>query len=307
MPNRPALLVVSALSLGIAAPVAAQHHADHVPALEPVEGTVYDDRYAGLYEGEWEGAWEDENTWHGEWTGTYTDAEGRAVDAAYRGVFIGEHRFVSEDGRMLSHDEHGWREHHRGGHRGPRLAYTRAERNQWLMDCQYLMADGGGYYDDYGDYDDDNGALVGGLLGAVAGGIAGNRIGAGDRLLGTVIGAGVGGVAGAAIGSVLDGDGDGRFSRNELWAARYCEAYLRRHELGGGEFAYGQRVAMVPASSARRGHHHRQGEQCNVCREVVTEEWVDIEAPAPRPHRARRVIHRQTPAPVPRGKRQRAD
>lgn len=161
------------------------------------------------------------------------------------------------------------------------------------MDCQYLMADGGGYYEDDRR---PNGGLLGGLFGAVLGGVAGNRIADGDRLLGTVVGAGLGGIAGAAIGSVLDGDGDGELSRNELWAARYCEAYLRRHELGGGDFAYGQRMMLVPVgthSHSRGSHHH--DENCRTCREVVTEEWVEIERPRPTPRPPR-------PAPRPQGK-----
>ncbi len=261
----------------------------------------------GRYEGAWQGDWSDENTWHGEWNGIYTDAEGRTVDASYHGVFIGRNHFMSEDGHVLSHDGHGWREHHgrHGGHRGPRLAYTQEERAQWLMDCQYLMADGGGYYDHRRDRD---GGLIGGLLGAVVGGVAGNRIADDDRLLGTVVGAGLGGIAGAAIGSVLDGDGDGELSRNEIWASRYCEAYLRRHELGGGEFTYGQQVMMVPVASGMRqgrirGHEHGRDhgdEDCQVCSEVVVEEEVEIERPSPRPRPQPRPAPQ--PAPEPQGK-----
>jgi hypothetical protein len=135
------------------------------------------------------------------------------------------------------------------------------------------------------------------LLGAVFGGIAGNRIADGNRTLGTIAGAGLGGLAGVAIGSVLDGDGDGELSRNEVWAARYCDAYLRRHELGGGEFARSQQVMMVPVAAAprhRRSRHHR--EDCRSCREVVTEEWVETERPAPRPRPEPR------PVPQPQGK-----
>lgn len=312
MTTRPVLLLAGAAMLGVSAPAAAQQghydgryesHGETSHAQHHEGGTEH---HEGRYEGAWQGEWNDDNTWHGDWNGTYTDAEGRTVDANYTGMFHGERRFVSEDGHVLSHDGHGWREHHGGRHggghhsgqRGPRLAYSQAERDQWLVDCQYLMAGGSGYYDDDRDAD---GGLIGGLLGAVVGGVAGNRIADGDRLLGTAVGAGLGGLAGAAIGSILDGDGDGELSRDEVWASRYCEAYLRRHELGGGEFAYGQRMMMVPvATRARRGHGHRHDENCRTCREVVTEEWVEVETVRPRPRPRPRPTPR--PAPRPRGK-----
>ncbi|RJY09583.1 glycine zipper 2TM domain-containing protein [Aurantiacibacter aquimixticola] len=290
MPHRPIVNLAASLSLAsiaLAAPATAQDH-----AIEPV-----DTRYDGV----WQGDWQDANTWQGEWTGTYTDAEGRTVDAVYEGTFIGEHRFVSDEGHVLTHDGEYWRQHHAGsGYTRPALAYGPRERAQWLADCQYLMADGGGYYRDT-DYErGPDGAVIGGLLGAVAGGVAGNRIADGDRLLGTVVGAGLGGLAGAAIGEVVDGEDDYRgVDRNALWAARYCDAYLRRYEMGGG-VGFARHVAAAPAYPADM---RIRRQSCDDCREIVIEEVIEeiAEAPEPAPQiRARRVIQ-------PRGKRQTAD
>ncbi len=297
MSIRSTLLLAGAAVLVASAPAAAQ-----------------DDRYRGLADPL--PAMED---YAGDYVEGYSEEVVQQVDAEYQQDWRGDgaDRRGQRDGRDR-HDGRGGRgDHHgdRGGHHGdrhdgrhgghqgrddgPRFAYSAEERDQWLSDCQYLMADGGGYYEE--DRDDDNGGLLGGLFGAVLGGVAGNRIADGDRLLGTVVGAGIGGLAGAAIGSVLDGDGDGELSRNEIWASRYCDAYLRRHELGGGEFAQGQQVVMVAAASGHgRGHDH--GDNCRTCREVITEEWVEVEqvvsrpAPRPRPRPAPR------PAPRPQGK-----
>ncbi len=309
MPSRPTLLLASAAVLGVASPTFAQeapyddrydeahteHHAGHHVDHHSDEATSID----GSYQGNWEGSWEDESTWHGEWQGTYTDAYGQVVDAAYRGVWVGETRFISEDGPILAHDGNSWRadrdagrdrRHYTNAH-APGLGYTTAQRNQWLAECRYVMADGGGYSDARYDREPD-GALIGGLLGAVAGGIAGNRIADDNRLLGTVVGAGVGGLAGAAIGDAIDGDGVDDYEdmeREELWAARYCEAYLARHEMGAGyHYGYAQPMMMVPV---RMGGHH--GRRCRRCGEevVIEEEIIEVDRPAPRP--ARRVI----PAP----------
>ena len=172
-----------------------------------------------------------------------------------------------------------------------RLAYTMAEREAWLSDCRLLMADGGGYDDDrYYDRRGDNGTVIGGVVGAVAGGVIGNRVADGNRTAGTLIGAGLGGLAGAAVGSALDSDGDGYASRGEIWADRYCQAYLRRYEMGGGGWAHGQQMIVVPvAAHGMTGHRHSPR-----CTTTVTEEIVAVEeaAPAPRP-RARRVVRRQ--------------
>ncbi|HSG55721.1 MAG TPA: glycine zipper 2TM domain-containing protein, partial [Paracoccaceae bacterium] len=72
----------------------------------------------------------------------------------------------------------------------PRLAYTAAERDEWLAQCRSLHArqESVVYYE---DEDDADGGLIGGIIGAVTGGFAGNQIADGDRLLGTIIGAGV--------------------------------------------------------------------------------------------------------------------
>ncbi|QZH76167.1 MAG: glycine zipper 2TM domain-containing protein [Erythrobacter sp.] len=295
MSIRSALLLAGSAVLAASVPAAAQddrYHgvADPLPPLEV---------HQGEYDGEWQGEWTQDESWRGEWDGTYTDDEGRTTGVDYRGEWTGYGDYDTWGYRDGRHDRDSHHRRHRGRHHrdeGPRLAYSAAERDQWLMDCQYLMADGGGYYEDERDED---GRLIGGLLGAVLGGVAGNRIADGDRLLGTVVGAGLGGLAGAAIGSVLDGDGDGELSRNEIWAARYCDAYLRRHELGGGEFAQAQQVVMVPvAASSRRGH--RRGDDCRTCREVVTEEWVEVEQAVSRPTPRPRPQPR--PAPRPRGK-----
>lgn len=299
---RSALLLAGSAVLAASTPAVAQDDHNH-GAAEPLPVL---EAHTGEYDGEWQGEWTGAERWRGEWDGTYTDAEGQTVDADYRGVWHGEERH-GEHGQHGGRDGHGGGRHHGGRGGGehdrddsPRFGYSAAEREQWLTDCQYLMADGGGYYED--DRDEDGG-LLGGLLGAVVGGVAGNRIADGDRLLGTVVGAGLGGLAGAAIGSVLDGDGDGEFSRNEIWAARYCDAYLRRHELGGGEFAQGQQLVMVAAASGH-GRGHRHGDDCRTCREVVTEEWVEVEhaVSRPTPHPRPRPAPAPAPAPAPRGK-----
>ncbi len=300
MTHRTLLLLAGTAALATAIPVTAQD----IPYPQPDHGEVshhegpghhrgYDDR-AGQYDGAWEGEWADEDVWHGQWTGSYTDADGRRTEADYRGMWMGEQSFASEDGRMRAHDGHGWRER-RGQrrHRGPRLGYSPQERAQWLSDCRYLMAGRGGYHDDGGD-----GGLVGGVLGAVIGGVAGNRIADGNRVLGTVVGAGLGGLAGAAIGSAIDGDGDGEISRDELWAAHYCDAYLRRYEMGAGSWGAAQPAMMVPVRSAPPRRHYRQ-RHCGACAQVeVVEEIVTLEEPAPRPAPPVAPV----PLPEPQGK-----
>lgn len=326
MSTRISLLLAGAAMMAVTTPAAAHDEHPQIHHAEVIDA-------AGDYDGEWQGHWEDGDTWRGMWNGTYTTPDGEVLEGRYIGTFIGEGRFVTDDGRVLMLGEDGWHEgsenavvrierrrapHELGASPDGRLGYTLAEREAWLADCRVLMANAGGYYD-YDDYyrDDADGGLIGGLLGAVAGGFAGNRIADGDRLAGTLIGAGVGGIAGAVIGSLVDGDGgdsrDGReIDANELYAARYCEAYLRRYEMGGGAgfqtMAY-QPVMMVQAVAAAAPHGysgHRHGPECTT---TVREEWVEVERPAPTPP-ARRVIPprpQPAPAPEPRGKVQPID
>ncbi len=213
---------------------------------------------------------------------------------------------TAPDDVVVSRADHGeFREVHierRPGDLAPspevRLAYTVAERDGWLADCRVLMADAGGYHT-YAAYDDDaDGGLIGGLLGLLGGGIAGNRIADGDGLLGTVIGAGIGGLAGAVIGAAIDNDGDEHdrrnFDANDLWAARYCEAYLRRYEMGGASAApgvsYGQPVMLGQAVAASATHGHRGHRHNENCITTVREEWVEDENPVSAPRPARRAI-----------------
>ena len=220
---------------------------------------------------------------------------------------------VIVDDSIYANDHHGGAQHSTDAYIAPqhvslpaspdgRLGYTMLEREAWLADCRLLMADAGGYYDGY--YEEENdGGLVGGLIGLIGGGFAGNRIADGDRLLGTVIGAGIGGLAGAVIGAAIDGDSDvyepGEVDANELWAARYCDAYLRRYELAGtagfyGEPAYGHSAMtrhQFPLASSHRRSGHRHGPECTT---MVREEWVAVEA-EPETVPARRTI-----APRPR-------
>ena len=288
MTTRPSILLVGAAFVGLATPVMAQDgRYDDLPPVE-YDVDVEQHEHDGAYDGGWQGEWIDDQHYQGEWDGTY-------------------------------HRDADYRDYHAEDYYAPGLAYTAAEREAWLSDCRVLMAHGGGY----GDYDgyyydrprrDRNGALIGGVVGAVAGGIAGNRIADGNRTAGTLVGAGLGGLAGAAIGSVVDGDGrDDRYYENgyyrddlsadELWAARYCEAYLRRYELGGGaDYGYDRQVRVAQAPHGHHGHRHT-----TECTTVVTEEWVEVEHAAPPPRRpARRVVRRPAPAPEP-GKRQRID
>ena len=291
MTTRTSILFAGAAFAALATPALAQDgRYDDLPPLE-YEVEVEQHAHDGAYDGGWDGQWVDGDHYEGEWEGTY-HRDGEYGDAAYREDYHAERYY------------------------GPGLAYTAAERDAWLADCRVLMAHGGGY----GDYDgyyydaprrDRNGAIIGGVVGAVAGGIAGNRIADGNRTAGTLIGAGLGGLAGAAIGSAADDDGRGDryyyddMSADELWAARYCEAYLRRYELGGGpDFGHGQQVMVMQVAQAphgRRGHRH--GANCTT---VVTEEWVETERAAPPPRPARRVVRRPAPVAEP-GKRQRID
>lgn len=276
MTTRSALLAAAAL--GLATPAAAQHSDHHSPSGH---GDATGHHADQGYEGEWQGEWVDGDHYQGEWEGTYHGD-------AYR-----------------AHQHHGRDVRHLGASPDGRLGYTLAERESWLADCRLLMAYGGGYDDGY-HYDERRGAdgrVIGGLLGAAAGGVVGNRVADGNRTAGTLLGAGLGGLAGYAIGGAIDDRDDragfyGNATRDEIWAARYCDAYLRRYEMGGGAGTWGQvqpvmMVAMAPHGN--RGHRHSAD-----CSTVVTEEIIEIEeAPAPRPRRARRAIARPAPAAEP--------
>ena len=265
MSTRFPLLLASAASLMLAVPTLARD--EPRPVIEHREVL----ESSGNHDGEWQGHWREGNSWRGTWNGTYTTHDGEVLDSEYDGTFVGEGRFVGDDGHVLALGNDGWREpdgdyevHIERNHMdiaaspGGMLGYSLAEREAWLSDCRLLMSNQG--------------------------------------------------VAGAVIGSAIDGaDGDHRgeheFDANELWAARYCDAYLRRYEMEGGvgfanQSSYGQPANWVPANSAdheHRRHRHRHGSECTT---TVREEWVELERPAPTPRPARRVI----PRPQPSGK-----
>lgn len=304
MSNHTALLLASVAIASVASPAFGQdHHVDDRYAT--VQQEVVQD--IGIVEEEiiYEtvqqevvqdiGAVAEEAYYEEEWAET-EDLEAHHHSAEY------DHR--GHHGGNGGHGRHERREHRSpGAAHAPGLGYTTVQRNQWLAECRYLMAGSGGYYDEgYARYErGPDGALVGGVLGAVAGGIAGNRIADDNRLLGTVVGAGLGGIAGAAIGDALDGDerdyyddGYADMDREELWAARYCEAYLARHEMSAGStYAYAQPVMMVPVRVSG-GHHASRCRSCDGETVIVEEEVVEIERPAPR-RPARRSISRPRP------------
>ena len=198
---------------------------------------------------------------------------------------------------------HGRRGHHGRGHRAPAapatpvLAYSAAERAEWLSQCRALHASQDEplyYYEDARE--DGDGGLIGGLVGAVAGGFIGNRVADSHRLTGTLVGAGIGGLAGAVIGSVIDNADDDDDRR--LAAAPpqepgfdYCEAYLLNYERGygtPGQVTYAP-VMMVPVAQGQMsGHDGHRGAR----RMIVEEVEIEADEPAPR-HTARRVIHRR--------------
>lgn len=237
----------------------------------------------------------------------YAHDDYAAPEAAY------EDEADDADWRAERHERRGRGPGHMGGHmngemagnmRGHhgmapdqprRLAYSPAERAEWLSQCRALHAS----YDEpvyFEPEDDRHGGMIGSVLGAVAGGVVGNRVAhRGDRLAGTLIGAGVGGLAGAVIGSVIDNIGGRDDDDNDRYIAApqepgfdYCEAYLINYERGYGTpqtMAYAP-VMMVPVAQAPIMQAHG-------ARRVIVEE-VEVEADeAPRHHRARRVIHRQ--------------
>ena len=99
------------------------------------------------------------------------------------------------------------------------------------------------------------------------------------------------------IGSLIDSEGDEdrvrEIGANESYAARYCDAYLRRYEMGGGagfhaQMSYGKPVMLLqtvsaPPRNGQHGHRHRPE-----CATTVREEWVEAEYLTPEPP-ARRI------------------
>lgn len=263
----------------------------------PAQAQV-DDRYAGVEEvvetysepvvqeiGDWA---EDESAAgasyaHGDYA-SHDDAEEWADEAAG----------PDDHMRHMRHMRH-------GGHRSqpapgqPRqLAYSPEERAEWLSQCRALHAsyDEPVYVERGRDGDEE---LIGGVLGTVAGGVIGREVARrGDRLAGTLIGAGLGGLAGVAVGALIDGLGDDEDERPVAVPQEpgfdYCEAYLINYERGYGTpqtMAYAP-VMMVPVAQGPAMRH-------GGARRIIEEE-IEVEAdeaPAPRRHTARRVIHRQ--------------
>lgn len=293
MSIRNTLLASGAALLALTSPASANEddlHPEHVEAVEA----------GGSYDGKWNGHWQDDETWRGMWNGTFTSATGDVLTGRYVGTFTGRGQFVADDGRVLVFGEGGWTEAENRAEIGrqrlslhaadpsadTRFAYSFAEREAWLADCRMLLANAGGY-DRYDHHyrDDADGGLIGGLLGALGGGIAGNRIADGNRVAGTLIGAGIGGIAGAVIGSLIEGDDDGdridRVDANELYAARYCEAYLRRYELSGGaDFDGRSSYTPSPVRMRTAAHHGEHGPRHGPnCTTTVREEWVENELP----------------------------
>ena len=141
----------------------------------PDHGEIDVVRAGGSYDGEWAGHWQDGDTWRGMWNGTFTTSEGEVLAERYVGTFVGEGRFVADDGRVLSLGDEGWHEsveeydigHHLSRYDAVsaspdgRFGYTLSEREAWLSDCRLLMSGAGGYYD-YDDYyrDDADGGLI---------------------------------------------------------------------------------------------------------------------------------------------------
>lgn len=323
MNYRTASLFASAALAAIAIPASAQQ-------------TAVDDRYdaqrvyapTDTYSQSWEGEWQGERPYPGMWHGSYVDRDGRSVDAEYRGTFMGDLRFLTQDGTMLYRDgEFGWREDqydrryatgadwasprggppprqdgYRGDYSGSYQEYppyqepwSRADREAWLADCRAA------YYD-YDDEDRGEGGTIGSVLGAIIGGVAGNRIVDGERLAGTLIGAGVGGLAGAVIGAAIAASGDD----DDDYGAEECEGYLAQQQAawrnpapayGQGyhaQMAYAYPVMMIRVPIQREHRHrHTHGPECY---EWVEEEVVFEEAPAPR---IRREIPRQPTKLVP--------
>ena len=183
--------------------------------------------------------------------------------------------------------------HHGGPHHGmapagpPQLAYSPAERAEWLGQCRALRAQEQQvvYADDRRNHD---GGILGGVVGAVAGGVIGHEVRNRHRLVGTLLGAGIGGIAGAVLGSVIDSatdhdHGDRDVAQPEEPGFDYCEAYLLNYERGYGtpQMAYAP-VMMVPVAQAP------MMQQRHTARRVIVEEEVEVEAEAPHHRRHHR-------------------
>lgn len=159
------------------------------------------------------------------------------------------------------------------------------DRGAWLADCRERIR---------GVSREERGGVIGGLLGAAAGGVIGNRAWDSERLAGTLLGAGVGGLAGLAIGSAIGAAGDRKREDECAWHLdRYMANGYRGHGYGYPGLAHGYgygypaygygypAVAYVPVLVALP--------QRAVVRETVTEEWVDVPAPAPTVTHTKRI------------------
>ncbi len=268
----------------------------------PAQGQV-DDRYAEVeevFETYSEPVVQDIGSW---------ESEESATGANYSHGDYGVDHTDEEDWVEESPVRDGHGRHHAGRrHGGPhgmaqsqprQLAYSPAERAEWLSQCRALHVN----YDEpvYVERDrDGNEEMIGSVLGAAAGGVIGHEVARrGDRLAGTLIGAGLGGLAGAVVGAVIDGFGD---DEDERYVAApqepgfdYCEAYLINYERGYGtpQMAYAPAMIVPVAQGSMMQGQMMQGH--GGARRVIVEE-IEVEAdeaPAPRHHRARRVIHRQ--------------
>ncbi|GEM_PF-1335735 len=324
------LFLASSASLAVlSAPAAAQY----VPVeadtyVEPgtyASDVIGDERYetvvqSGTYRGEWEGEWRTPDSYTGRFDGTYTDLEGRVIDADYEGTWVDDTRFVSDDGLVLYRDgEFGW---HEDAYRGdgayrmirrdlprqpappayaPHLAYTAAQRDQWLSQCRSLRGEmREGTYIAYEDESERRSSgILPSIITAVIGGVAGNRIaGSGDRLAGTLIGAGVGGLAGLALTALADGIANGDRDEEDLvyvepnYSFDYCEAYLLNYERGYGTGSAEAAHVHGPDCGHAAVSYQPVMHQPAVRRRVIVRE---IDAPSAPPERR---IHRVVAPPA---------
>jgi hypothetical protein len=283
MSKRLAFLAAASPLALLATPAQAQMHDHHA------ESGAETDEVIETYS---EPVVQDIGSWEAETGASYAHGDNADHGAVYEDE-------AASDGRPEGHERRG--HHGRGGQHGaamgqPRqLAYSPAERAEWLSQCRALHVS----YDEpvYIEPEDDaDGGLIGGLLGAVAGGVIGNEVTNRHSLVGTLIGVGVGGLAGAVIGSVID-NADGNDDRRVLAAPQepgfdYCEAYLINYERGYGtpqQMTYAP-VMMVPVQGQMMQGQMMGG---HGARRMIVEE-IEVEADeAPRHHGARRMIHRQ--------------